>query len=80
MPRLWKNVHVIHDEGVNMTRDTEVFQKWVKCSNGHSIRLDVKKGTPNLIQTIQCPVCHTMSVTITGELVRSQIDDGTQPG
>jgi hypothetical protein len=48
--------------------ELQTIHKCVKCPSGHVIRLEVKKGTPNLIQQIQCPSCETNMVIIAGVL------------
>jgi hypothetical protein len=53
----------------------QILQRWVKCSNGHHIRLEVKKRTPNLTQMIPCPVCRNENAFIVGDIVTIQVFD-----
>jgi hypothetical protein len=55
--------------------ELQTIRKWVKCPSGHVVRLEVKSGTPNLIQQIQCPSCETYIVIIAGVLLGVFPDD-----
>jgi hypothetical protein len=57
----------------------QTIYKWVKCPSGHVIRLEVRAGTPNLIQQIQCPSCGTNMVIIAGFLLGAFPDDEPSP-
>ena len=61
-------------------KDPEVVNKWVDCpKSGHRIRLEVISGSPNRIQRIECPTCHTEMIVIAGDLKGVFSDDPQNP-
>lgn len=85
MPRTPRRVFAVragrrclHPWGEEMG-ELQTIHKWVKCPSGHVIRLEVKTGTPNLIQQIQCPSCGTDMVIIAGFLLGVFPDDEPLP-
>jgi hypothetical protein len=68
----------LHLEGKEMGK-VQTIHKWVKCPSGHVIRLEVRAGTPNLIQQIECPSCETTVVIIAGVLLGVFPDDKPLP-
>ena len=69
--RAFAVVYILREE----MGELQTIHKWVKCPTGHVIRLEVRTGTPNLIQQIQCPSCETSMVIIAGVLLGIFPDD-----
>ena len=69
--RAFAVVYILREE----MGELQTIHKWVKCPTGHVIRLEVRTGTPNLIQQIQCPSCEASMVIIAGVLLGIFPDD-----
>ena len=55
-------------------KEPAIIQKRAECPNGHVLKLEVQVGTPNMIQTIQCPTCNADIVVIAGTLTRVELE------
>jgi hypothetical protein len=57
-------------------KEPATIQKRAECPNGHVLKLEVQVGTPNMIQTIQCPACNADIVVIAGTIASVALDNG----
>ena len=56
-------------------KEPSTIEKRAECPNGHVLKLEVQAGTPNMIQTIQCPTCNADLVVIAGKLTRVSLEN-----